>query len=264
MATVIVPLTLLLADELPALPLNVYQYQRLFGTVTRAPKIQYRCIDWRHHVDEKIANGTFSRYYRTNLQSFNKLVRLLEIPVNHRQSLRSTSSGNLPIEDNICVADGLRFLAGSMTADIAIIYGMLEQSTDINEMDEHRNVVIPTLKKYKKVPMVWYCLKFPPRPGMTGVKLSVREIYQSDSLDDDTSLDLQLFPVTSNHPVCGQVTTWWASWNVVVHDTGVKAHDRKRGKPDTEKKKSKAALQAAKYASSLYGVSSTRPDTMPS
>jgi hypothetical protein len=130
MATVIVPLTLLLADELPALPLNVYQYQRLFGTVTRAPKIQYRCIDWRHHVDEKIANGTFSRYYRTNLQSFNKLVRLLEIPVNHRQSLRSTSSGNLPIEDNICVADGLRFLAGSMTADIAIIYGMLEQSTD--------------------------------------------------------------------------------------------------------------------------------------
>jgi hypothetical protein len=116
-------------DELPAPPLNYYQYQSLFGTETRAPKIQYRRIDWQRHVDEKIANGTFSRYYRMNLQSFNKLVRLLEIPINHRQSLRSTS-GNLPIEDHIYVSAGLRFLAGSMTADIATIYGMSEQSTD--------------------------------------------------------------------------------------------------------------------------------------
>jgi hypothetical protein len=175
--------------------------------------------------------------------------------------------------------DDAEFFLAGINSDDSVLVGIpavkydqihnLESFSEIsedvfNEMDEHRNVVIPTLKKYKKVPMVWYCLKFPPRPGMTGVKLSVREIYQSDSLDDDTSLDLQLYPVTSTHPVCGQVTTWWASWNVVVHDTGVKAHDRKRGKPDTEKKKSKAALQAAKYASSLYGVSSTRPDTMPS
>jgi DDE superfamily endonuclease len=64
-----------------------------------------------------------------NLQSFNKLVSVLEIPINHRQSLRSTS-GNLPIEDHIYVSAGLRFLAGSMTADIATIYGMSEQSTD--------------------------------------------------------------------------------------------------------------------------------------
>jgi hypothetical protein len=116
-------------DELPGPPLNYYQYQRLFGTETRAPKLQYRRIDWQRHVDEKIANGTFSRYYRMNLQSFNKLVSLLENPINHRQSLRSTS-GNLPIEDHIYVSAGLRFLAGSMTADIATIYGMSEQSTD--------------------------------------------------------------------------------------------------------------------------------------
>jgi hypothetical protein len=116
-------------DELPAPPLNAYQYQCLFGTVTRAPKIQYHHIDWQRHVDEKIANGTFSRYYWMNLQSFKKLVRLLEIPINYRQSLRSTSA-NLPIEDHIYVSTGLRFLAGIMTADIATIYGMLEQSTD--------------------------------------------------------------------------------------------------------------------------------------
>jgi hypothetical protein len=116
-------------DELPAPPLNAYQYQCLFGTVTRAPKIQYHHIDWQRHVDEKIANGTFSRYYWMNLQSFKKLVRLLEIPINYRQSLRSTS-GNLPIEDHIYVSTGLRFLAGILTADITTIYGMSEQSTD--------------------------------------------------------------------------------------------------------------------------------------
>jgi hypothetical protein len=47
-------------DELPAPPLNANQYQRFFGTVTRAPKMQYRQINWRHHVDEKMQNGTLA------------------------------------------------------------------------------------------------------------------------------------------------------------------------------------------------------------
>ena len=158
------------------------------------------------------------------------------------------------------------FLAG-INSDDSVLVGLpavkydhihnLDQFEEIsqdvyNEIDEHRNRVIPVLEEYKKVPMVWYCLKFPPRPGMTGVKLSVREIYQSDSLEDDTSLDLTLFPVTSYHNVTGRTTTWWATWNVVVHDTGAKPHDRKRGKPEG-KKISKAAAQAAKYAAALYG-----------
>jgi hypothetical protein len=42
-------------DELPAPQLNTYQHQRLFGTVTRAPKNQYHRINWRHHVDENVA-----------------------------------------------------------------------------------------------------------------------------------------------------------------------------------------------------------------
>jgi hypothetical protein len=126
-------------DELPAPPLNYYQYQRLFGTETRAPKIQYRRIDWQRHVDEKIAN---------DLQSFNKLVSLLEIPINHRQSLQSTS-GNLPIEDHIYVSAGLRFLAGSMTAHIATIYGMSEQSTNrANLPIYYLNIKIPRYENY--------------------------------------------------------------------------------------------------------------------
>jgi hypothetical protein len=55
-----------------------------------------------------------------NLQTFNKLVSLLEIPMNHRQSLRSTS-GNLPIEDHIYVSAGLRFLAGSMQVLLVVL-----------------------------------------------------------------------------------------------------------------------------------------------
>lgn len=102
--------------------------------------------------------------------------------------------------------------------------------------------------------MSWYILKFPPRKGMAGVKLSVREIYQSSDLLDDTSMDLLYFPVPSKHKTIGSYATWWATWNVVCHDVGEKEGDRKRGAPDLSEKKSKAALQAAVYAQSLYGV----------
>lgn len=122
------------------------------------------------------------------------------------------------------------------------------------EMDEFRNVIVPKVKENKKVPMMWYRLKFPPRPGMTGVRLSVREIYQSDDLTDDTSLDLHYFPSHSDHHVCGKYITWWATWNVVCHDTGTKQGDRKRGAPDLRVKQSKAAQQAATYTAQLYGT----------
>lgn len=128
-------------------------------------------------------------------------------------------------------------------------------SSDVfDEMDEYRNNMATQLKEHNTIPMKWYCLKFPPRVGMSGVRLSVREIYQSDSLSDDTSLDLDYFPITSTHKTCGKITTWWATWNVVVNDIGEKEGDRKRGKPLTEKKISKAAQAAAKYTENLYGT----------
>lgn len=122
------------------------------------------------------------------------------------------------------------------------------------EMDEFRNSIVPKVNMYKKVPMMWYLLKFPPRAGMTGVRLSVREIYQSDDLTDDTSLDLIYFPTTSQHSVCGNYIMWWATWNVVCHDTGTKQGDRKRGAPVLTPKQSKAAQQAATYTQ-LYQTS---------
>ena len=124
------------------------------------------------------------------------------------------------------------------------------------EMDEYRNAILPKLTRYRVLPMMWYLLQFPPRPGMTGVRLSTREIYTNiDNVQDDTTLDLKYYPNVSSHHITGQMVTWWAAWNVVAHDTGEKdMADRKRGAPDMNPKKSKAAQQASAFASQLYGT----------
>ena len=88
---------------------------------------------------------------------------------------------------------------------------------------------------------------------MSGVRMSVREIYKSDSLTDDTSLELHYYPTVSDHKVAGRFATWWASWNVVCHDVAEKEGDRKRGKVDYEPKKSKAAEMAERFAQEIYG-----------
>ncbi|KAG7371041.1 hypothetical protein IV203_019611 [Nitzschia inconspicua] len=127
------------------------------------------------------------------------------------------------------------------------------------EMDEHRNAVAKKMEDWHKTPVMWYSLKFPPRPGMTGVRLSVREIYKNDDFTDETSLELIYFPTPSSHTICGNFASWWATWNVVCNDIGQKDSNRKRGTPAYEKKKSKAAQQAALFAQALYGNGRTGP-----
>jgi hypothetical protein len=128
------------------------------------------------------------------------------------------------------------------------------------DMDENRNKILPNLVQYKKVPMMWYLLQFPPRPGMTGVRLSVREIHlDPENLQDDTTLELKYYPNISNHHKTGIHASWWATWNVVANDIGEKdMSDRKRGAPNVTPKKSKAFTQAAAFVEKLYGV---KPDT---
>jgi hypothetical protein len=138
--------------------------------------------------------------------------------------------------------------------DIYNIEGFTQVSTAVlHEMDEYRNLHVPNIAKFQKVPMMWYRLIFPPMPGMTDIRLSVREIYQSDSLTDDTSLELDYYPSNTKHKVTGKTINWWAAWKVVCHDVGGKDGDRKRGKPELEPKKSKAAQAAELYAEALYG-----------
>jgi hypothetical protein len=120
------------------------------------------------------------------------------------------------------------------------------------DIDEERNKIVPVLKKFKKLPMHWYLLQFPPRPGMTGVRLSVKEIYKCDDIHDDTSLELRYFPNLSKHHVVETHATWWATWNVVCNDIGEKERDRKRGSPELEEKKSKAAMQAELFVRHMY------------
>lgn len=162
------------------------------------------------------------------------------------------------------------FFVAAITSDDSVVVGIPAISYDhlynitsffgnsacvTKEMDETRHKILPNLVKYKKIPMLWYRLQFPPRPGMTGVRLSVREIYlNADNLQDDTSLDLNYYPAVSTHVTTGRYVTWWATWNVVAHDIGEKEMtDRKRGAPDVGPKQSKASQQAAKFTSKLYG-----------
>jgi len=116
------------------------------------------------------------------------------------------------------------------------------------ELNEYQNRVVPTLKKYKKIPMDWYLLKIKPPKGYTGVQLSVREIYINDEdPNNDVTLELKSYPVESDHKVVGHCIKAMAQWTVVCKDTGSLDQQRKRGTPQTAPKKSKAAQNAEKY-----------------
>jgi hypothetical protein len=81
-------------------------------------------------------------------------------------------------------------------------------------MDENRNQILPNLVMYKKIPMLWYLLKFRPRPGMSGVRLSVRKIFiNPEDLQDDTSLDLM--PLGGPHGTLSQMILVKRTWVIV-------------------------------------------------
>ena len=91
----------------------------------RKPKWTYRRIDWEHHIEEKLATGTFQATYHMTLQQFNTLVGILreQVEMNEMQSLRSTG-GNEPISPEVCEGTVLRFLYGSRVVDLVDIYGI--------------------------------------------------------------------------------------------------------------------------------------------
>jgi hypothetical protein len=107
----------------------------------------------------------------------------------------------------------------------------LSQSA-FDSMDEarHNFVTLPTDQKKRRV-----VLKIKPRPGMTGVRLSVREIFiDPERPFDETTLPTQFFPVVTQHPRIPVANTkFYVQWKVVVHDIGASV-DRKRGRLDTQ------------------------------
>lgn len=129
-------------------------------------------------------------------------------------------------------------------------------STEVfNAMDEQRNAIVEQVRD-GLVPKRWVMLQFPPRPGMKGVKLSVKEIYRNEDHLDETSLELKYWPIKTGHKVTKLNLTWWATWNVVVTDPDdgeSEDRHRKRGKPDLRPKASAAAAQAEAY-DGIYDV----------
>jgi hypothetical protein len=108
----------------------------------------------------------------------------------------------------------------------------------LKKMDESRNRFAKSSKEEKKR---WTALKIHPRSGIREVILSVKEIYRNEDFNNDTTLELQYFPVAAKHKLLPQKTvTWYAQWDVVVKD-GMAKDERKRGKPTVQPKLSKAA-----------------------
>lgn len=119
------------------------------------------------------------------------------------------------------------------------------------DMDEARHKYAKALEEHppRMPPKRWVLLKFPPRPGQKGVVLSVREIYRNDDFSDESSLCLRYFPVKTKVPKSKRFhVSWFATWDVVMHDASEEgANFRKRGKIVSKKKKSKAAAQRDMY-----------------
>ncbi|MEL7340762.1 MAG: hypothetical protein AAGM67_09770, partial [Bacteroidota bacterium] len=98
------------------------------------------------------------------------------------------------------------------------------------------------------VPKRWVLLKFPNRKGKGAVNLSVKEIYYDPEVKDEHALELDFYPVFTDHSEIGKHVTWYASYKVVCHDDDPRG-DRKRGKPTAAKKLSKQAEKAAQFKS---------------
>ncbi|KAG7363169.1 hypothetical protein IV203_026529 [Nitzschia inconspicua] len=100
----------------------------LFGEQQkRSRKVRYRRIDWDEHVAEKLATNTFHTRYRMTYTTFQRLVDMLDITVDEKQSKRSTG-GNTPIKKELVVAGGIRYLAGGSRNDVADILGVSDTS----------------------------------------------------------------------------------------------------------------------------------------
>ena len=74
----------------------------------RQPKLTYKRLNWTEHMELKVANDTFKRYYHMTPQSFKKLVSILHplLAVDLVQSSRS-SCGNNPISVELVVGMGI-------------------------------------------------------------------------------------------------------------------------------------------------------------
>ena len=119
----------------------------------RRVKWKHKRINWENHLKKiRHIRGFQSRYHMTE-PSFNKLVSILraDLQVNELQSVRSSGTGLITPE--MIVAAGLRFLGGSLTKDIADIFGMSNTTARnkiysfLHALDNHLKLNVPMTKE---------------------------------------------------------------------------------------------------------------------
>ena len=88
-----------------------------------------------------------------------------------------------------------------------------------------------------------------PRTDVRSPVLSVKEIYQNPTLNDETTLKMSYYPVPGFHDKVPDQTfvKWYVQWDVVVSDGHLAAQERKRGKVTDEEELTEEAKQAEAY-----------------
>ena len=106
---------------------NIYIVNLLLskGITPRSEKYRHQRLDWKTHLAMCEATCGFQRRYHMTFETFNKLVSLLRDDLQiHRTNSRSSTKGVSPIDTEIIVAAGLRYLGGETTKSVADIFGM--------------------------------------------------------------------------------------------------------------------------------------------
>jgi hypothetical protein len=108
--------------------MKMYLYSRILKRQHRRQKYRHaRNGAWQEHVAMCEHTGGFERRYHMTKESFDKLVDILDLPVNEVKS-RNSTRGVEPIHKEIIVASGLRYLGGESYKSIADIFHMSDDS----------------------------------------------------------------------------------------------------------------------------------------
>ena len=95
----------------------------------RGDFIVHHSLNWQHHVKLLLKEGLFKRMYRMSLESFEKLLEMLQpwLLVNQEKA-RNASKGEDPISAELIMHCTLRYLAGGSVHDIRTTAGMSKTS----------------------------------------------------------------------------------------------------------------------------------------
>lgn len=93
----------------------------------RKTKWKHQRLNWNEHKEKKVHEGTFDQKYRMSVEAFDNLVELLR-PMITQDQIKARNSCGEPINPELVVAMGLRWLAGGSYHDIMDTFSVSQSS----------------------------------------------------------------------------------------------------------------------------------------